>query len=49
MVGGSSVIGTCSGFELPGPGLSVLLFFRGRLRGDKRGEFPDCTEDDELW
>jgi len=48
-VGGSSAIGTCALVELSGPGFSVLLFFRGRLRGDKRGEFPDCTEDDELW
>jgi hypothetical protein len=36
-------------FELSGPGLSVLLFFRGWLRGDKRGEFSDSSEDDELW
>jgi hypothetical protein len=45
----SSVIGTWALFELSSPGLSVPLFFRGRLRGDKCGEFPDCIEDDELW
>jgi hypothetical protein len=45
----SSVIGAWALFELSSPGLSVPLFLRGRLRGDKCGEFPDCIEDDELW
>jgi hypothetical protein len=45
----SSAIGTWALFELSSPGLSVPLFFRGRLRGDKCGEFPDCIDDDELW
>ena len=31
-----------------GVGLAAFLVLRDRLRGDKCGEFPDCTEDDEL-
>jgi hypothetical protein len=49
MVDGSSVVESRALLELFGVGLALFLFLRGRLRGDKCGELPDWTEDDELW
>jgi hypothetical protein len=49
MVDGSSVVESRALVELLGVGFALFLFLRGRLHGDKCGELPDCTEDDELW